>query len=188
MKLVRGQALESILAVTVRPIRVFDAYRNVANVLADEVLRMNRQHPMIGYAAGSRIKAATPIDGKITILFDHRGAGQSASARPGPWNAANHAAASHEKHRYARRERVANAIGVHSDAEWQELLERTGRQCLRCLIPEGETRTGKLTKDHVVSLANGGTDYISNIQPLCGPCNSWKGKSFVDFRTETQAA
>ncbi len=33
-----------------------------------------------------------------------------------------------------------------------------------------------LTVDHIVSQHDGGTDHIENLQPLCGACNSMKGK------------
>lgn len=82
-----------------------------------------------------------------------------------------------------RREREQNAEGCHSEAEWQELLTKYGNRCLRCGIPAEHTRYGKLTKDHVVPLAKGGTDYASNLQPLCGICNSSNGDKEIDFRT-----
>lgn len=40
-----------------------------------------------------------------------------------------------------------------------------------------------LTPDHVVPLSRGGTNYIDNIQPLCGPCNSQKHAKTIDFRS-----
>jgi HNH endonuclease len=86
--------------------------------------------------------------------------------------------------RYAaeRRQRENDAIGCHSEAEWVHLLERYQFKCLRCGISAQDTRYGHLTKDHVIPLAKGGTDYISNIQPLCGRCNSWKHVKECDFR------
>lgn len=78
-----------------------------------------------------------------------------------------------------RERRVRDAAGSHAEAEWQEILERCGRKCARCEI-SGENE--RLTKDHIVPLALGGTDYASNLQPLCRSCNSWKGNRELDFR------
>ena len=49
-------------------------------------------------------------------------------------------------------------------------------ECLCC------NRRRKLTADHVIPVSKGGTSYISNIQPLCQPCNSSKGTKTTDFR------
>lgn len=36
--------------------------------------------------------------------------------------------------------------------------------------------------DHIVALVNGGSDDISNIQPLCRNCNADKGAQTIDYR------
>ena len=61
-----------------------------------------------------------------------------------------------------------NAQGSHSLIEWQELKQKHDNKCAHCKEEK------KLTKDHIVPLSKGGTDYISNIQPLCRNCNSKK--------------
>ena len=72
----------------------------------------------------------------------------------------------HLKARRYARERKAE--GSHTLAEWQELKKKHNNKCAHC----GEEK--KLTKDHIIPLSKGGTDYIVNIQPLCRNCNSKK--------------
>lgn len=73
---------------------------------------------------------------------------------------------------HIREYRERGASGRHSAKEWRELLDRTGHRCVKCGTPESEA---KLTRDHIVPITLGGTNDISNIQPLCGRCNFSKG-------------
>ena len=72
-------------------------------------------------------------------------------------------------------------IGFHSDREWEELKNKHNYRCAICGISEkklGEIWLGthftKLTRDHIIPSSKGGTDFISNIQPLCVSCNARK--------------
>ncbi len=69
--------------------------------------------------------------------------------------------------RYAREK---GAIGKHSLEQWENLKIEHDNRCAFC---RGKK---KLTKDHIIPLSEGGTDYIDNIQPLCRSCNSKKWK------------
>jgi 5-methylcytosine-specific restriction endonuclease McrA len=61
--------------------------------------------------------------------------------------------------------------------EWKILCRIYQNRCLRC----GESKP--LTMDHVIPLARDGKHELSNIQPLCLPCNSWKGNRVImDYR------
>jgi len=90
---------------------------------------------------------------------------------------------SYERHkvRYfqaARKRRAlkAQAEGSYTEREWRDLCTEWRDICLWCKAK------GNLTADHVVPLSKGGSDYISNIQPLCKSCNSRKGVRTIDFR------
>jgi len=73
--------------------------------------------------------------------------------------------------------RKKGAKGSHTLDEWTALCESVGGLCLRC------GSDGPLDEDHVVPLSKGGSDDISNIQPLCHSCNAWKiDKLGLDFR------
>lgn len=84
------------------------------------------------------------------------------------------------KLRRIRRMRMLNVVGSHTPQEFEELCQKYNYRCLRC-----GTQTTDLAEDHIVPVGNTekqGTDYISNIQPLCQPCNSKKHTKVMDFR------
>ena len=74
---------------------------------------------------------------------------------------------------YARK---CGAEGTHTAADWKALRVWFGNCCLCC----GATK--KLEADHVIPLDCGGSDYISNIQPLCRSCNASKRTQTTDYR------
>ena len=81
-----------------------------------------------------------------------------------------------------RAELEKSATGSHTQAEWNAILRLYGGRCPRC-----GTTAVKLTKDHVIPLSEGGSNSASNLQPLCGPCNSSKGARIIDFRVRASA-
>jgi 5-methylcytosine-specific restriction endonuclease McrA len=79
-----------------------------------------------------------------------------------------------------KRRAVSKGIeGTFSEQEWQTLCKRYGYLCLAC----GQQKP--LTRDHIIPITKeGATNYITNIQPLCGPCNSSKGDRVIDYRPD----
>ena len=70
-----------------------------------------------------------------------------------------------------RRKREVEALGEFTFEQWNELKAIFSYRCARCFLPEPSI---KLEADHKVPLALNGTNYIDNIQPLCGHCNRVK--------------
>lgn len=77
-----------------------------------------------------------------------------------------------------RRARINNSKGEFSHDEWIRLCNKYNNRCVKC----GKKR--KLTADHVVPISKGGDSYITNIQPLCKPCNSSKKDRHIDYRVK----
>jgi hypothetical protein len=68
-----------------------------------------------------------------------------------------------------RRARKRKCDGTHNAAEWKAILVKANHRCAWC----GDQKQ-RLTKDHIIPLARGGTDYAFNLQPMCRSCNSKK--------------
>lgn len=73
--------------------------------------------------------------------------------------------------RIRRKVRLLKNGGFHSNGEWENLKAQVNWTCSHCGKSEPKII---LTKDHIISVAKGGSDNIENIQPLCKPCNSKK--------------
>ncbi len=82
---------------------------------------------------------------------------------------------------HARRARRLQNGGQYTTAQWSELKLEYDYCCLCCDRREPDIR---LTIDHVVPIARGGSNDISNIQPLCIHCNKSKGTKTIDYRKE----
>lgn len=74
--------------------------------------------------------------------------------------------------------RKYSAEGNHTKQDWEELKRIYNYMCLCCKQQEPFI---KLTEDHIVPLSKGGSDKISNIQPLCMSCNSIKNTKIISF-------
>jgi 5-methylcytosine-specific restriction endonuclease McrA len=69
--------------------------------------------------------------------------------------------------------------GSFTAEEFEALCDAYGNKCLAC----GDTEA-LLEADHIVPLTRGGTDEISNIQPLCGSCTRKKFMTIIDYRSD----
>jgi hypothetical protein len=67
--------------------------------------------------------------------------------------------------------RYRNLTGFHSIDQWLDRVAYYGWRCKWC----GKELTDlTLTKDHIVPVSKGGTDWPANLAPACQPCNSGK--------------
>jgi 5-methylcytosine-specific restriction endonuclease McrA len=103
-------------------------------------------------------------------------------ARSKKWAESNPEKVRQAKANNRRKRRAARhaSPGIFTAEEFEALCESYGNRCLAC----GETKAA-LEADHVVPLTKGGSDSISNIQPLCGSCNRKKFVTIIDYRLST---
>lgn len=86
------------------------------------------------------------------------------------WRAANPDKALISVHK--RRARKMAAPGSHTAADVRNVYERQGGMCSACAA---ELAVTGYQKDHIVSLADGGSNWPDNLQILCRSCNASKG-------------
>ncbi|MBE9479815.1 MAG: HNH endonuclease [Chloroflexi bacterium] len=71
---------------------------------------------------------------------------------------------------------MAENGGDYTLQEWEDLCAIYDNRCLCC--GRGDLL---LTVDHIIPLIDGGSNNISNIQPLCKSCNSSKHIKHTDY-------
>lgn len=72
-----------------------------------------------------------------------------------------------DAHNWKRRALKVSAEGSHSAEDIVALRSRQKDKCVYCKI----RLKGKGHIDHIIALSNGGSDWPSNLQLLCAPCN-----------------
>jgi len=70
---------------------------------------------------------------------------------------------------YPMKPRTKNTRRLLAPSRALKVFARDGYQCLHC------GSRNDLTVDHIVPVSRGGSDFLSNLQTLCRPCNSRKG-------------
>ena len=76
----------------------------------------------------------------------------------------------------SQRLKAAKERGSHTTEQWETLLHACGSKCVRCGADTG------IVKDHITPIHQGGSDAITNLQPLCRPCSSGKKPTEGDLR------
>lgn len=85
-----------------------------------------------------------------------------------------------EHHHYRR----ANRVGHYTRLDLQDIWVKQGGLCVGCgsrfLWSLGEDKYVKCTIDHIIPVSRGGTNWPSNLQLLCSPCNDSKGAKLME--------
>lgn len=93
------------------------------------------------------------------------------------WRNENRSAFRAIQHR--RKARVKGNGGSYTAQQWDALKAQHDHRCLCCGKQEPEIA---LTVDHIVPIACGGSNDITNLQPLCLSCNCSKQDRATDYR------
>ena len=82
-----------------------------------------------------------------------------------------------------RRAKLKRIEGYYTVQEWLDLKCQYNNRCLCCGKHESEI-IKPLEQDHIIPLCKNGSNWITNIQPLCQDCNGSGGKwkEINDFR------
>ncbi len=150
------------------------------DAVANATRRWKKKHPDVVRARNSRHRAKSYDRVRRAIKRWEQSHKDHVNEYHKQWRAKNpdRSHAMINRANRSRRAKLNGSSGSYSDQEWMDLCSLYNNRCLCC------GKTGDLTSDHVVPLADGGNSDISNIQPLCKSCNSSKGVLHTDYRLE----
>lgn len=86
---------------------------------------------------------------------------------------------SYQTYNFNRRSASGNRITIE---QWSLIRKVFDYVCVCC-----EGSKYKVSPDHIVPVAKGGSNSASNCQPLCNTCNQAKGDLIIDFRDGTKS-
>lgn len=139
------------------------------------------KHPEQALEKGRAWRAANPEQMREFGRKWARANREKVRARTQRWAQANRARI--QLYAQERRAREAGAAGRTTPEQLQARIDYYGGCCWVCHIPYQAI-------DHVVSLKFGGTNWPSNLRPICKACNSAKGSKHpaVFLRQRAQAS
>jgi 5-methylcytosine-specific restriction endonuclease McrA len=211
LKVCRGCGVQKSLAEFYKHPRMADGHLNKCKVCFCALVRENRRERLEQYAQYEKARAillhrvearrkyqeehkveiseykkswAADNEEKVAAskLAYYERTREDIIARSKKWAESNPEKVRQAKTNNLRKRRAARhaSHGNFTVREFKELCESYGNKCLAC----SETKA-VLEADHVVPLTKGGSDNISNIQPLCGSCNRKKFVTIIDYRLST---
>src|SRR5215207_6803004 len=158
-----------------------DGHFNKCKVCVRAGAQKYRREHSEQYAQCEKARANLPhrVEARRKYQEEHK---EQISEYKKKWAANNSEKVRRAKTNNLRKRRAARhaSRGSFTVQEFKELCESYGNKCLACGDAEAV-----LEADHVVPLTKGGTDSISNIQPLCGSCNRKKFVNIIDYRLNT---
>jgi 5-methylcytosine-specific restriction endonuclease McrA len=150
---------------------------------ARAIVRQTRGGAVKAQKAASYLRHQTEVIAKVKTYQTENAAAVSArtrrhraankvtiAAKMKVWSKANRPLL--RQHEANRRAREAGSEGSHTAAEVADLLIKQDHGCAAPWC--GTSLCGGYHEDHIMPLARNGTNWITNIQLLCRPCNQSK--------------
>jgi 5-methylcytosine-specific restriction endonuclease McrA len=140
----------------------------------------SRNHRFCSWKCSAASRKGKPLSQSHKLKISLANIGRSSAWHKEHWAGSKNPKWKHglarTKEYHAFKEKMRRATvrttGKFTILDWNNLKVRYNFTCPACKRQEPEI---SLTPDHVVPISRGGTNHLSNIQPLCAECNSRKG-------------
>lgn len=127
---------------------------------------------------GSKKPPSSDVMEKFSLVIDgkvHNERMESERQKQADFRGAKATSGSSGGQKRAERFAEAKRKGDHTLAEWNE-IKLFFSVCVRC------GSDSSICKDHIIPIYQGGSNHVTNLQPLCSQCNNSKGPESIDFR------